>query len=183
MNGSFMIGCGGDFTPEYPVGNSLSLFNQNGTFIRTFPEAWRDRPIKAFGVHASVRFHSDNNEWINNRVVENVTTRDDMKTPWMELAIARAVQSVYKDNNGGYDFDNVQNNSTFYLLGYTVRKHSNRVILETLGSNDINGRPLNRPDTHNLFRATFSWDTSNYTVTVNVSNSEIFNIGWLPIFY
>lgn len=183
MPNSFMIGCGGDFTPEYPVGNSLELVNQDGTFIRTFPEAWRDKPIKAFGVHASVRFHSDNNKWVNNRVIEGVTKKTEMEIPWFELAIARAVKSVYKDNNGGYDFDNVQNNSTFYLLGYNSDKYSNIVKLVTLGSTDINGRPVRQQFIYHNFMATFSWDLSNYTVTVNVSNSQIFNIGWLPIFY
>lgn len=170
MPNSFMIGCGGDFTPEYPVGDTVEI-SSSGVTRRTFPEAWRDKNIVAFKINLSVRIINDPDGW-GTGLITNHRTKDVNipVAPQLEVIMAYEI-AADRYSQPYYTFRRVNKQSKFWLWNYDIQA----------------GIRYGIPPTDNIgwvkdWNIVVDWDIENKYFEVSTVSYQIININWEPIF-
>ena len=167
---TFMIGCGGDRSTNYPIGTS---FNTMGTsnYVGKFnhPDAWITKPIKAMKISISLRFHGDSNRWVNNRGVTSSTPVGTVQAPQLELKTGNGVTSDGLAG-GTYVFERVSTGTSFILYELKYNSKQSRFIITT--------PPSTNP--YRSFKVIFEF-TQEYT-TLTIPACEVLNISWSPVY-
>lgn len=174
MNGAFMIGCGGSYTPQYEVRDNAALSNTGSNeqvFRYGFKPEWIGRNIRAFNIWMAVRFHQDSNQWIKNWNLRDGMPRSALKNPPYELMLADAIPAGGLDTNSVYGFQNVSRNSKFWLWEWVDDEG-------TISRNKFRAQGSK----YMRFQCILNWDTTQNFIEFRVKDVEILNIGWQPIF-
>ena len=175
MNTSFMIGCGGEFIPLYPTGNSLNITNSDKAVTRrTFPEAWWDKNIVAFKVRISATIIvNDKNVQVTNH---NAKANHTNFLGEYEITIVNEISADSFDNPY-YTFNNVNRKSKFWVFTYQY-SHGYGWVAQS----PISYRPLRDYRYLSEWYIIVDWDLNKKYFEVSSGLVVSTDISWEPVY-